>query len=76
MFTADFRAPHPDRARPGAPHGVILSDMALHTGSSQPTRAHHSNPLMSLANPAVGDNVYLPEIALADDPVPPTSPTS
>ena len=45
--------------------------MALHTGSSQPIRAHHSNPLMSLANPAVGDNVYLPEIALADDPVPP-----
>ena len=26
---------------------------------------------MSLANPAVGDEVYLPEIALADDPVPP-----
>ena len=45
--------------------------MALHTGSSEPTRAHHSNPLMSLANPAVGDDVYLPEIALADDPVPP-----
>jgi len=45
--------------------------MALHTGSSQPTRAHHSNPLVGLANPAVGDDVYLPEIALADDPVPP-----
>ena len=45
--------------------------MALHTGSSEPTRAPHSNPLVALANPAVGDNVYLPEIALADEPVPP-----
>ena len=45
--------------------------MALHNGSSEPTRAPHSNPLVALANPAVGDNVYLPEIALADDPVPP-----
>ena len=44
--------------------------MALHTGSSQPTRPSHSNPLMSLANPAVGDEVTLPEIALGDDPVP------
>ena len=71
MFATQYRAPHPDRARPGAALGVILSHMALHTGSSEPTRAHHSNPLMSLANPAVGDEVYLPEIALADDPVPP-----
>jgi glutamate decarboxylase len=44
--------------------------MALHTGSSQPLRAHHSNPIYGLANPAVGDEVHLPEIALADDPVP------
>ena len=44
--------------------------MALHTGSSQPLRVPHSNPLMGLANPAVGDDVALPEIALHDDPVP------
>ena len=44
--------------------------MALHTGSSQPLRVPHSNPLIGLANPAVGDEVALPEIALHDDPVP------
>lgn len=30
----------------------------------------NSNPLLGLANPAVGDDVALPEIALHDDPVP------
>ena len=44
--------------------------MALHTGSSQPLRVPHSNPLTGLANPAVGDDVALPEIAMHDDPVP------
>ncbi len=44
--------------------------MALHTGSSQPTRAPHTNPLATLATPAVGDAFALPEIALRDDPVP------
>jgi glutamate decarboxylase len=44
--------------------------MALHTGSSQPHRRPHRNPLIGLANPAVGDDVALPEIGLADDPVP------
>ncbi len=44
--------------------------MPLHTGSSQPLRVPHSNPLIGLANPAVGDEVALPEIALHDDPVP------
>jgi glutamate decarboxylase len=44
--------------------------MALHTGSSQPLRVPHSNPYIGLANPAVGDEVALPEIALHDDPVP------
>ena len=44
--------------------------MALHTGSTQPLRVPHSSPLIGLANPAVGDDVALPEIALHDDPVP------
>ncbi|HEY5882094.1 MAG TPA: glutamate decarboxylase, partial [Nakamurella sp.] len=45
--------------------------MALHTGSSQPTRAPHTNPLTTLATPAVGVDFSLPEIALREDPVPP-----
>jgi glutamate decarboxylase len=45
--------------------------MALHSGSSQPTHASHSNAVLGVANPAVGDETVLPEIALSADPVPP-----
>src|SRR6476660_3740725 len=65
------RTLHPGRPTHADHHCVILTHMALHTGSSQPTRAPHSNPLLSLANPAVGDEVALPEIRLHDNPVPP-----
>ncbi len=44
--------------------------MALHTGSSQPLHALHANPMYGLANPAVAEELQLPEIALADEPVP------
>ena len=66
----------PDRTE--ARHSTLRDTqaMALHTGSSQPLRVPHSHPMIGLANPAVGDEVSLPEIALHDDPVPPMSPTS
>src|SRR5262245_20197759 len=48
----------------------ILPIMALHTGSSEPTHQSHANPLSLAANPVVGAEVQLPEVRLADDPVP------
>ncbi|HZM82873.1 MAG TPA: glutamate decarboxylase [Candidatus Limnocylindrales bacterium] len=46
--------------------------MALHTGKSAGGRTGgHSNPLLTLANPAFGRDVGLPVTALGEQPVPP-----
>ena len=45
--------------------------MALHSGSSQPTRTPHTNPFATLAAPEVGDAFAVPLNALHDNPVPP-----
>ncbi|TKV55967.1 glutamate decarboxylase [Nakamurella flava] len=44
--------------------------MPLHNGASEPVRRSHSNPLVTLANPAIGDEVRLPDNKLSEDPVP------
>ncbi len=44
--------------------------MPLHNGASEPVRRSHSNPLVTLANPAIGDEVRLPDNRLSADPVP------
>ena len=45
--------------------------MALHPGSSKRTHAPHTNPVLTLANPAVSAEVELPEVRISDEPVPP-----
>ena len=44
--------------------------MPLHNGASESVRHSHGNPLIGLANPAIGDEVRLPDNQLAPDPVP------
>src|SRR6478609_5999695 len=62
---------HPPCAWPGGGRCVILTPMALHPGSSTPTRTPHTNPFALLAAPPVGDAFAVPQNALHDNPVPP-----
>jgi glutamate decarboxylase len=44
--------------------------MALHRGDTRPSRGGDANPLLGLANPALGEKVTPPRARLADDSVP------
>ncbi len=69
--TGTLSGTHPARTTRAIFGSVILTRMALHTGSSEPTHPPHTNPMATLASPAVGDAFALPEISLNEDPVPP-----